>query len=140
MFKTQSGSEAAGVQGRENAETIIGPSVKVEGDFSGDGNVIVEGVVMGSLTTQKNLSVTETAKITADVEAQNALIAGEINGNLTIHEKLEIAATAKVHGDVQAKILSITPGAVLNGRCSVASDVKPRVKQAKEELLLELKK
>lgn len=140
MFKTQSGNETAGVQGRENAETIIGPSVKVEGDFSGEGNVIVEGIVMGSLTTQKNLSVTETAKITADVEAQNAFIAGEINGNLTIHEKLEIAATAKVHGDVQAKVLSITPGAVLNGRCSVVNEVKPRVKHAKEELVLELKK
>ena len=140
MFKTQANGETAGVQGRENAETIIGPSVKVEGDFSGEGNIIVEGVVMGSLTTQKNLSVTETAKITADVEAQNAFIAGEINGNLTIHEKLEIAATAKVHGDVQAKVLSITPGAVLNGRCSVASDMKPHPKHVKEELLLELKK
>lgn len=140
MFKTQTGGDTTGVQGRENAETIIGPSVKVEGDFSGEGNVIVEGVVMGSLTTQQNLSVAETAKITADVEAQNAFIAGEINGNLTIHEKLDIAATARVHGDIQAKILSITPGAILNGRCSVVAEVKSHPKHAKEELVLELKK
>ena len=140
MFKNQ-GTEATNIApGRDGAETIIGPSVKIEGDFIGEGNVVVEGMVMGSLLTQKNLSVTGTAKITADVEAQNALVAGEINGNLTIHEKLDIAATAKIHGDIQAKILSITPGAVLNGRCSVVDEVKSRIKQPKEELVLELKK
>ena len=140
MFKNQTNGDSNIAPGRDSAETIIGPSVKIEGDFIGEGNVIVEGVVMGSLFTQKNLSVTDTAKITADVEAQNALVAGEINGNLCIHEKLDIAATAKIHGDVQAKILSITPGAVLNGRCAVVDEVKPHIKQPKEELVLELKK
>ena len=140
MFKTQGNGDSAVAPGRESAETIIGASVKIEGNFAGEGNVIVEGVVSGSLSTQKNLSVTETAKITADVEAQNAFVAGEINGNLTVHEKLDISATAKIHGDVQAKVLSIAPGAVLNGRCSVASAANHSIKQPKDELILELKK
>ncbi len=139
MFKTQTNADANVAVTREDAETIVGPSVKIEGDFIGEGNVIVEGIVSGSLSTKKNLSITETAKITADVEAENAVVAGEINGNLLVHEKLEIAATAKVHGDVQAKILSIAPGALLNGRCSVATDKEP-AKQPKDELVLELKK
>lgn len=139
MFKTQAGDSADIGFGKDNAETVIGSSVKIEGDFNGEGNVIVEGIVSGSLVTQKNLSVTATAKITANVEAENAFIAGEVQGNVSVHEKLDIAATAKIFGDVQARVLAIAPGAVLNGRCSVASDAKMQTKQ-KDELVLELKK
>lgn len=140
MFKGQTGAEGSAQVSREQAETIIGASVKIEGDFVGEGNVIVEGTVVGNLTTQKNLTVTETAKITANVEADNASIAGEIQGNIIAHEKLEIAGTAKILGDIQTKILSISPGARLNGRCSVATDSKPSKAVVKEELILELKK
>ena len=38
-----------GGQDLNKFETIIGPSVKVKGDFNAQGNVIVEGTVDGSL-------------------------------------------------------------------------------------------
>ena len=38
-------------------ETVIGPSVKVDGDFAGEGNVLVQGVVNGTLKTKGNLRV-----------------------------------------------------------------------------------
>ena len=36
-------------------ETIIGPSVKVKGDFHGSGNIVVEGIVEGSLKSDSTL-------------------------------------------------------------------------------------
>lgn len=98
-----------------NPETIIGPSMKVEGDFVGEGDVIVEGEVRGTLKTKQDLKVGENAVIKADVEAVNALIAGTIEGNLAAHENLELTATAKVKGDVSAKVLRIAAGANVNG-------------------------
>lgn len=38
-------------------ETVIGPSVKVEGDFVTEGNMIVEGTICGSIKTSKNLKI-----------------------------------------------------------------------------------
>jgi len=38
-------------------DTIIGPSVKVEGDFITEGNVVVEGMICGTIKTSKNLKV-----------------------------------------------------------------------------------
>ena len=56
MFKKEDG---------DNVETIIGPSVQVEGNFVANGDIIVEGTVSGSIKTEKNLRVGKDAKIFA---------------------------------------------------------------------------
>ncbi len=108
----------------KKVETIIGPSVKVKGDFNSQGNIIVEGVVQGNLKTKGSLRVGNKAKITADVEAKEAKIGGEVKGNVKIQGYLELIATAKVFGDVEADSLSIERGAILNGKCTMISEEK----------------
>lgn len=104
----------------DRSETIIGPTVKVDGDFVSEDNVLVQGVVNGSLRTTGNLRVEKGAKIKANVEAQNAIVSGEIKGNISVQENLELGESAAVEGDIITKILSIEPGAVLHGHCSVS--------------------
>lgn len=105
-------------------ETVIGPSVKVEGDFIGDGNVLVEGLVNGSLHTGKHVVVTDRAKITANIMAQTAKISGEVTGNVKVSDRLELAGTAKVSGDIEAGLLSIEAGARFNGKCTMTEGKK----------------
>ncbi|PIP18109.1 MAG: cell shape determination protein CcmA [Parcubacteria group bacterium CG23_combo_of_CG06-09_8_20_14_all_35_9] len=112
-------------------ETIIGPSVKVEGDFSGEGNVVVEGVVNGTLKTKQNLTVGEHAKISADVEAINAEISGQVKGNIKAKEKLELTNTAKIFGDIEAKILIVKAGAIFNGKCNMTEEKKILAEKSK---------
>lgn len=102
----------------DKSETIIGPSVKVEGDFKGESNVIVAGCVHGTLITTQNLTITETAKIHADIGGQNIKISGEVHGNILAKERLEITQSAQVTGDIEANILSIEAGAKIEGRCA----------------------
>lgn len=102
----------------KNAETIIGPSVKIEGSFIGDDNILVEGQVIGNLKTKGNLTVAQSAKIEADVEAQNLLVSGEIIGNIICHEKIDLTATAHITGDITTNIIAVETGAVIKGRCT----------------------
>jgi len=102
-------------------ETIIGPSVKVDGDFLSEGNVLVQGVVNGSLKTKGNLRVGEGAKIKANIDAHNAIVEGEVKGNVSVQDNLELGGSAVIEGDIITKILSIEPGAILNGHCSVSA-------------------
>lgn len=104
-----------------NVETIIGPSVKLEGEFEGNGDIIVEGVVLGNLKTKNNLRIGKNAKIKADIEAQNAYIAGEVSGSLKIQGGLELTSTAKVIGDVEVKMIAIEKGAYFNGKINMAA-------------------
>lgn len=101
---------------QDNIDTVVGPSVNVEGDFSSEGNIIVKGTVTGSVHTSKILSVEPGAKIIANVRAGNAMIAGEVRGNMKIKDSLELASTARVLGDIEVKTLSIEPGAVVFGK------------------------
>ncbi|MEK7167535.1 MAG: polymer-forming cytoskeletal protein [Patescibacteria group bacterium] len=116
-------------------ETIIGPSVKVEGDFVTEGNMIVEGTVSGSIRTERNLKVGSKSKIFANVSAENALIAGEVQGNIRVNNKLELLSTAKVFGDVKAEVLIISAGSVFNGKCQMgeSKNKSPRPDSARQE-------
>ncbi|MFH1236605.1 MAG: polymer-forming cytoskeletal protein [Parcubacteria group bacterium] len=105
-------------------ETIIGPSVKVEGNFSGDGNVIVDGSLQGTLKTRHNLRVGKEAKIKADIQVANLTVSGEIRGNVKVSERTELSASAKVIGNLETKILSVEPGAVLQGKVTMMNEVK----------------
>jgi len=103
-------------------DTIIGPSVKVEGNFVGEGDVTVEGIVVGSVKTSKNLQIGQAAKIKADVEAENITISGEIRGNVICRGKLEMSSSSKIFGNVQTASLSVEAGAILHGKCKMANN------------------
>ena len=113
MFKRQ--EEISMLKNTGGQETIIAQGVKVEGDFTSEGNVFIEGDVSGRIQTNQDLRVGEMAKIQADIRAKNAIIAGEIHGNLSIEGTLELIASSKIFGDVTTKVLSVAPGAMLNG-------------------------
>ena len=115
------------------SETIIGPSVKVEGNFSGEGNIVVQGTVQGNLTTANDITIEEGAKVEADVEAENLKVSGEITGNVKCHGKTDLASSAKVNGDIDTDIISIETGAMLNGRCSCASSEATTPNEPEEE-------
>lgn len=125
MFKKDKNGHKEGLVFEEGEnETVIGVSVKVDGDFMSEGNVLVRGVVNGSLKTRGDLHVESGAKIKADVEAANAFVRGEIKGNVTISDNLELGASASISGNIITKVLSIEPGAILNGHCSVSTEAK----------------
>lgn len=104
---------------RDEVETVVGPSVNVEGDFASEGNIVVKGTVSGSVFTSKHLTVEKGAKIVANVRAGSATIAGEIKGNVKVKDSLELMSTSKVIGDIDAKNLRIESGAILYGKVTM---------------------
>jgi cytoskeletal protein CcmA (bactofilin family) len=114
---------------RDEVETVVGPSVNVEGDFASEGNIIVKGTVSGSVATSKFLLVEQGAKIVANVRAGSAKISGEVKGNMKVKETLELTDTAKVLGDIEARVLVIEGGAILYGKVTMpgleGADMKP---------------
>lgn len=100
----------------KDAETIIGASIKVKGNFYGEGNIVVEGQLEGSIKTDANLFIGDKAKVVANIEASDAIINGEVRGSLKIHQYLALGPTAKIIGDVNYAEISIEKGAIINGQ------------------------
>ena len=105
------------------AETVVGPSVKIQGDLNSEGNIRIEGAVAGKVQTTQSVHVGEHAKIAADVVAGNAIIAGEIHGNVKVVESLILQPSARIVGDISCGILRVEEGAQFTGKCSMKGAV-----------------
>lgn len=101
---------------KDDVETVVGPSVHVEGDFASEGNILVKGTVSGNVKTSKRLTVEEGAKIFANVKAGVAQISGEIQGNVKIEDTLELTSTARIAGDTACNTLIVESGALIYGK------------------------
>ncbi len=108
----------------DEVDTVVGPSVNVEGDFASEGNIIVKGSVSGSVHTSKHLLIEQGAKIMANVDAGSATISGTVKGNLRVKESLELTAGAIVLGDIKVKVLKVEAGALLQGKIVMKVPIK----------------
>ncbi len=105
-------------------ETVIGPNTHIKGDIQGDGGIRIEGVIEGNIETTGNLVITESAKVFAEIKANNISIAGAVRGNITAN-RVEILDTGRVWGDLTIKSLLINEGAYLRGQTFMPKDIQP---------------
>ncbi len=101
------------------AETIVGPSVKIQGDLNSEGNILIEGGVIGKVNTTQSVHIGEAAQLTADVVAGNVIVAGQVQGNIKVTGNLILQATARVAGDIACGVLRVEDGAQFTGKCSM---------------------
>ena len=111
--------------GRQSAATVIANGVRVEGDFSSQGDVLIEGEVHGNVSTSGMLTVGPAAKLKADVKAEKAVIAGNVEGNLTVASHIDIKSTACILGDLTCETATVESGATMNGRALIGSKANP---------------
>ncbi len=102
-----------------SAQTVIARGVRVEGDFRSQGNVTIEGELVGSIVCGGHLTIGTEASIQASIVAEEATISGSIQGNLRITHRLELKAMAKIKGDIAAEAVAIESGAAIDGNCKI---------------------
>lgn len=112
------------------AETVVGPSVKIQGDLNSEGNIRIEGSVTGKVHTSQSVHVGEAAVISADMQAGNAIIAGQVQGNVKVVGNLILQATARVNGDIACAVLRVEDGALFSGKCNMKGSAPDKVKAA----------
>ncbi len=106
------------------ADTVVGPSVKIQGDLNSEGNIRIEGSVTGKVKTTQNVLVSDSAHITADIVAGTCTIAGEVQGNIKVSSNLILLGTAKINGDITCAVLRVEDGAMFTGKCSMGTSEK----------------
>jgi len=119
--------------GKDGVETIIGPSVKIEGNFVCQGGIVVEGEVKGTIKTSGFLEIGEKASLSADVTAEEAKIGGEVRGTIKVNGFLEVTPTAKLFGDIEAAFVSIARGALIKGKCVILGGEAKQQKSAAKQ-------
>ncbi|MDT8448998.1 MAG: polymer-forming cytoskeletal protein [Wenzhouxiangellaceae bacterium] len=95
---------------------IIGPSISINGQLSGDEDLIIEGRVKGTVQLKKHtLTVGSQGTLDAEVYANTILVDGTVNGDLYASERISIRKSAKIDGNILAPRISLEDGARFRG-------------------------
>jgi cytoskeletal protein CcmA (bactofilin family) len=108
----------------DGAPTLIGANCSIEGSYSGNDSICIEGEFKGRVECEENVYVNNGAKVYADIIARFVAVHGEVKGNITAKEELNIGATGRITGDVFTPSLTVITGGFINGRCKMLSGEK----------------
>src|SRR5579871_1632512 len=102
--------------GGGGGNTVIGPSILINGKLTGDEDLTVRGRVEGELTLTKTLIVEPSGIIKADATVKNAIVSGAVVGNINASESVELTKEGRMVGDIRAPRVIIVDGASFRGR------------------------
>lgn len=102
-----------------SSNNIIGKGTVIEGNITTNGNIRIEGRLIGNLVSKAKVVLGQSAEIEGNITAQNAEIAGTVKGKIDIAELLTLKATSVVNGDINTAKLVVESGAVFNGLCKM---------------------
>lgn len=101
---------------RESNDARIGSTSFVIGKIEGEGNLIIEGRVEGSIFIKGDLQIEAGAQVKSSVQARNIFVMGLLVGDAVAMDRVEIAPSGRMIGDVRAPRFSIGEGAAFRGR------------------------
>jgi cytoskeletal protein CcmA (bactofilin family) len=97
--------------------TVIGKSVIIRGEVSGNEDLYIDGDVEGTVTLAENrLTIGPNARVRADISVRDVIVFGHLTGNVQATGRVDLRQSALVKGDILAGRLSIEESAVLTGR------------------------
>ena len=112
---------SAGGSGRG---AVIGPSVKIVGQISCAEDLLIEGSVEGSISSESHeVVVGVSGTLTADVRAHVVLIEGTVRGDITGLEKVVVCKTGNVLGNIDSPRVTLEDGAKFKGSIEMDPDV-----------------
>tara|TARA_B100001115_G_scaffold91848_1_gene67546 strand:+ start:377 stop:766 length:390 start_codon:yes stop_codon:yes gene_type:complete len=103
---------------------MIGVGTTITGDVNSNGDLRIDGTLKGSVATEGKVVLGKNGIVEGDVICNHADIAGEIKAKITVSQLLTLKSTAKLQGDIVTNKLSIEPGAVFSGSCSMGAVIK----------------
>jgi len=95
---------------------MIGPSIRIKGEVSGEEDLLIQGRVEGSITLKTHeVSVGESGQVFADILAKTIRIDGKVQGDITAVENVVISKLGNVRGNIVAPRVLLEDGAVFKG-------------------------
>lgn len=95
---------------------VIGHSIRINGDLSGEEDLRIEGDVTGTVQLRNNtLTIGSKGKINANVYAKSVTVDGQMKGDVFGSERVTVRKNAQVDGNITAPRVSLEDGAKFKG-------------------------
>ena len=101
--------------------TLLGKNLKIKGNVSGNGDIIILGKLEGEFNVKGALQVAEPASVTGEVKANNITVKGSVEGTITAVDKIHLDPTAKIKGHINSPKISVMDGALFDGEINMST-------------------
>jgi cytoskeletal protein CcmA (bactofilin family) len=105
---------ASQLLGREHA--VIGPTISLKGDLTGEEDLLIEGRVEGKIELRHHsVTVGKSGHIKADIYGKTITVEGTVEGNLYGEEQLIVRQSGTVRGNIVSPRVALEDGSNFKG-------------------------
>lgn len=101
------------------AINLLSQGTEITGDIKSTGDIRIDGTLNGNLVTKGKVVIGSTGRVKGEVECKNSEVSGVIDGKISVTQLLNLKASSKINGTIVTGKLSIEPGAMFTGNCSM---------------------
>ncbi|HEN21362.1 MAG TPA: polymer-forming cytoskeletal protein [Desulfobacteraceae bacterium] len=113
----------AKVNETENSNiNLISNGTEITGDVKSEGDIRIDGTLIGNLSTKGKVVIGNTGKVKGEVACKNSEVSGEVDGKISVSQLLTLKISSRINGDIITDKLSIEPGARFTGNCNMTDD------------------
>ena len=94
---------------------------KIVGTIDTNGDFRIDGQIEGNITSKGKVVIGSNGYVKGEIFCLHAEISGTLEGKITVTELLSLKASSKLTGDLKTGKLSIEPGAIFTGTCTMGS-------------------
>ncbi len=103
---------------------IISNGTVIDGEIKSNGDIRIDGIIRGSVTSKSKVVIGATGSVEGDVHCQNADISGSVKGKTNVVEMLFLKSHARINGDIHTGKLVVEVGASFTGNCNMGPSIK----------------
>lgn len=113
------------------ARNIIGNGTIIKGEIESNGDIRVDGKVIGTLKSTGKIVLGQNGVVEGDIYCKQADLSGHVKGRLVVEELTSMKSTSVVEGELNTKQLFIEIGAKFNGKCEMSNAEKTNAENKK---------
>jgi cytoskeletal protein CcmA (bactofilin family) len=119
---------------------VIGPTISVKGDLTGEEDLVIEGRVEGKIELRKHsVTIGKNGRIKADIYGKVITVEGMVEGNLYGEEQLIVRQSGTVHGNIVSPRVALEDGSNFKGSIDMSPKERPISTASPEKPVITIK-
>lgn len=114
------------------AINLISNGTTIDGNVTSSGDIRVDGILQGTLSTKGKVIVGNSGKVVGEVHCKNFEVEGSVDGKVFVDELLSLRSKSKLTGEITTNKLAIEPGAHFTGKCDMTGTHKSELGKTQE--------
>jgi len=94
---------------------------KIIGNIETNGDFRIDGIIEGNISSKGKVVIGANGLIKGEISCVHAEISGNLEGKINVIELLSLKSSSKIIGDIKIGKLSIEPGAIFSGTCTMGN-------------------